>query len=95
MSYVNTLTPLTFGVGGGIAFGEIAGELDVGAVPEHVAVFPGLMAHATAQFDPVFFVGGALASPRGGVELVVPRVFAALARVCQTLIGFKAWGRVN
>lgn len=54
---------LTFRVGSGIGFGEVAGELDVGAIPENVAVFPGLTAHATAHGDPVLFVRGALASP--------------------------------
>ena len=71
-----TVVYLTVGVGG---FGP--GERDVGALPENVAVFPGLSALATADGDPVLLVRCALASPRRWVELVVTRTFAAPARV--------------
>lgn len=77
------MLPRTFGVGGGIGRGEVAGELDVRTIPEDVTVFPGPPALAATQFDPVLLVRGALASPGLGAELVVPRVSAALARVCR------------
>ena len=79
-----TVISLTVGVGG---FGP--GERDVRALPENVAVFPGLSALATVDRDPVLLVRGAFASPRRRVELVVARTFAAPARVYQNKNGFK------
>lgn len=56
---------------------------DIRALPEDVAVFCALLAALGASRSyPVFFVRCTFARPRGRVELVVARAFAASSGVC-------------
>lgn len=62
-------------------------SLDISAVPKLFGVSAVVAAHAQTGLHPVFLVRGALARPGGRIKRVVPRVLAAVARVCVCVIG--------